>query len=317
MEEPARISRLADRIGLDISTTSRKVAELEAAGLVVRGRTTRATAGPRSSRPPRRATTWSAACGMRAAARSARCWPAGRIPTGPAWPTCSSGSWTTSTARVASVAEHPGRAARDEGLQPPPDHGDHERADAGHAPGRARPDDRGHGAPDHRRRPRRTEPPLVGRDRLPGRLDGDHAALRQVQRHLRPQAHVPVCDRGVPVRIGARRPLAEHDRADRVPRPPGHRRRWADDARDDDHRRRRPAPPARPLPGLHGRRVRARKRHRPAPRRLLRRPAVVAVGVLREPARRRRGAGRHEHRARPALHARWCTASTTPAPPCS
>ena len=63
MEEPARISRLADRIGLDISTTSRKVAELEAAGLVVRARTTPAMAGPRSSRPPRRATTWSAACG--------------------------------------------------------------------------------------------------------------------------------------------------------------------------------------------------------------------------------------------------------------
>jgi DNA-binding MarR family transcriptional regulator len=36
MDEPARISRLAERIGLDISTTSRKVAELEAAGLVVR-----------------------------------------------------------------------------------------------------------------------------------------------------------------------------------------------------------------------------------------------------------------------------------------
>jgi DNA-binding MarR family transcriptional regulator len=36
MREPARISQLADRIGLDISTTSRKVAELEAAGLVVR-----------------------------------------------------------------------------------------------------------------------------------------------------------------------------------------------------------------------------------------------------------------------------------------
>ncbi len=36
MEEPDRISRLADRIGLDISTTSRKVAELEAAGLVTR-----------------------------------------------------------------------------------------------------------------------------------------------------------------------------------------------------------------------------------------------------------------------------------------
>lgn len=36
MHEPARISQLAERIGLDVSTTSRKVAELEAAGLVVR-----------------------------------------------------------------------------------------------------------------------------------------------------------------------------------------------------------------------------------------------------------------------------------------
>ena len=36
MREPARISQLAERIGLDISPTSRKVAELEAAGLVVR-----------------------------------------------------------------------------------------------------------------------------------------------------------------------------------------------------------------------------------------------------------------------------------------
>ena len=36
MREPARISQLADRIGLDVSTTSRKVAELETAGLVVR-----------------------------------------------------------------------------------------------------------------------------------------------------------------------------------------------------------------------------------------------------------------------------------------
>jgi DNA-binding MarR family transcriptional regulator len=36
MREPARISQLAERIGLDVSTTSRKVAELEATGLVVR-----------------------------------------------------------------------------------------------------------------------------------------------------------------------------------------------------------------------------------------------------------------------------------------
>ena len=36
MQGPARISQLAERIDLDISTTSRKVAELEAAGLVAR-----------------------------------------------------------------------------------------------------------------------------------------------------------------------------------------------------------------------------------------------------------------------------------------
>lgn len=36
MDAPARVSQLADRIGLDVSTTSRKVAELEAAGLVER-----------------------------------------------------------------------------------------------------------------------------------------------------------------------------------------------------------------------------------------------------------------------------------------
>ena len=36
MQGPARISQLAERIDLDVSTTSRKVAELEAAGLVAR-----------------------------------------------------------------------------------------------------------------------------------------------------------------------------------------------------------------------------------------------------------------------------------------
>jgi DNA-binding MarR family transcriptional regulator len=36
MAEPARVSQLAERIDLDISTASRKVAELEAAGLVER-----------------------------------------------------------------------------------------------------------------------------------------------------------------------------------------------------------------------------------------------------------------------------------------
>jgi MarR family transcriptional regulator for hemolysin len=36
MQGPVRISQLAERIDLDVSTTSRKVAELEAAGLVAR-----------------------------------------------------------------------------------------------------------------------------------------------------------------------------------------------------------------------------------------------------------------------------------------
>ena len=36
VDGPARVSQLAERIDLDISTTSRKVAELEAAGLVAR-----------------------------------------------------------------------------------------------------------------------------------------------------------------------------------------------------------------------------------------------------------------------------------------
>ena len=43
------------------------------------------------------------------------------------------------------------------------------RADARHVPGRARPDDRLDRAADDRRRPRRPQPPLVGRDLVPAR----------------------------------------------------------------------------------------------------------------------------------------------------
>ncbi len=71
MEGPARISQLADRIGLDVSTTSRKVAELEAAGLVARtldpGDRRAALVSTTASAP----TPWSAACARPATAHSA------------------------------------------------------------------------------------------------------------------------------------------------------------------------------------------------------------------------------------------------------
>ena len=91
------------------------------------------------------------------------------------------------------------------------------------------------------------------------------------------------------LRAERRRPVA--GRADRLPRAAGSGRRRADDARDGDRRRPRPAARARPLPGLHPDGVRARQRGRAAARRRVRRPPVVALGLLREPADRRRRAG--------------------------
>ncbi len=51
----------------------------------------------------------------------------------------------------------------------------------------ARPDDRGDRAADDRRRPRRALAPVVGRDRVPARVDDHRPALREVRRPLRPQ----------------------------------------------------------------------------------------------------------------------------------
>ena len=77
-------------------------------------------------------------------------------------------------------------------------------------------------------------------------------------------------------------------RADRVPLRAGRRRRRPDGQRAGDHRRHRPAAPARPLHGPDRLRLRRRVGRRPAARRLLRRPDLLALGLLREPARRRR-----------------------------
>ena len=60
-------------------------------------------------------------------------------------------------------------------------------------------------------------------------------------------------------RLARLRAGADHVRPDRGPRPAGPRRRRADLARADDHRRRRGAEGARPLPGLFRQRLRDRR----------------------------------------------------------
>ena len=82
-----------------------------------------------------------------------------------------------------------------------------------------------------------------------------------------------------------------------LPRAAGPRRRRADDARDGDRRRHRLPARARPLPGLHPDGLRARQRRRPAARRPVRRPPLVALGLLRQPADRRRRADAHRDAA--------------------
>ena len=98
-----------------------------------------------------------------------------------------------------------------------------------------------------------------------------------------------------------------HDRADRVPGRPGPRRRRAACRRPGDRRRHRLAPRAWPLPGAFRRRLRRRQHHRPAPRRRLRRTALLALDLLHQHPDRGRRARR---RGRPRSRA-TCAASTT------
>ena len=106
-------------------------------------------------------------------------------------------------------------------------------------------------------------------------------------------------------------------RADRVPRAPGDRRRRPD--RDDDRRDRRPRPAARArqVPGLLRRRLRRLDRDRPAARRLLRRPPLLALDLLHQPAGRRRRARRDRGRVPRATRRTSATGSTISAPRCS
>ena len=112
-------------------------------------------------------------------------------------------------------------------------------------------------------------------------------AVRQARRPLRPQDRAPGRDRAVPDRLGALRPVPEHDRADRLPRPAGVGRRRADGHHDGGRRRHHRAPGPRQVPGLLRRGVRRRHGDRPAAGRLLRRQPVLALDLLRQPAARR------------------------------
>ena len=167
-----------------------------------------------------------------------------RIAGGETRPTRSPPTPAAVGARQARAGPRPERtlahATIESAAQPPPDPPRLQRADARHAARGARPDDRRDRAADDRRRPRRARPPLLGRHRLHPRLDDLDAALRQARRPLRAQAAVPVRDRRLPRRLRALRDLAEHGRADRLPRAAGARRRRADGRRARDHRRPRP-----------------------------------------------------------------------------
>ena len=91
---------------------------------------------------------------------------------------------------------------------------------------------------------------------------------------------------------------------DRVPRAAGPRRRRADGGHARGRRRHHPAARARQVPGLLRRRVRGRDGGRSAARRFLRRPSLVALDLLRQPAGRRDRADRDRgHLPRSGGHA--------------
>ena len=71
---------------------------------------------------------------------------------------------------------------------------------------------------------------------------------------------------------------------------------------------------ARPLPGLHPDGLRARQRRGPAARRPVRRPPLVALGLLRQPADRRARARGRQHDARADGRPAAARGSTTRAP---
>ena len=146
--------------------------------------------------------------------------------------------------------------------------------------------------PDDRRRAGRVRPHQLGRDGVPARADDRDAAVREARRSVRPQDRAPGRAGGVPDRLGPVRDRAEPARADRVPRGAGPRRRRPDGVGTGDDRRRRPAARPWPLPGHLRRGLRPLQRRRPADRRLLHDPSLVALDLLHQHPARDRGVRR-------------------------
>ena len=150
----------------------------------------------------------------------------------------------------------------------------------------------------------------MGGHRVPAGLDDHDADRREARRHVRAEARAPGGPGRLPRRLRALRAQPEHARADRLPGDPGARRRRADGQHAGRDRRRRLSARARPLLRADGRRVRRLDGGRPAGRRAVRRPPVVALDLLHQPADR----DRRVRRAQVVLHApprRSATRSTT------
>ena len=171
---------------------------------------------------------------------------------------------------------------------------------------RAQPDDRQRGAAAHhpdlpgdgRSGPARAHDVHAGAgrlhagDRLPDRSPGDQARLPRLGRAVHP-VH------------GALRARAHHGRADRLPRPPGDRRRDGDAARHGDHLPDGPAPRARRRDGDVRAAGAGRPDDRPGPGRLPGGRRRLAADLPARDAGRDRGrAVRHGDPPRDAAQAR-------------
>ena len=141
--------------------------------------------------------------------------------------------------------------------------------------------------------------PVLGGHRLSADRHRGDAALRQIVRHPRPARADADRHRHLRHRLDRLRAGAGHERADRRPRRAGARRRRADGAGADHHRRHRFAARARPLPGLYRRGVRHLLGRRAGARRLSHRASRLVADLLDQSAARPRRARHDLERAAP------------------
>ncbi len=137
----------------------------------------------------------------------------------------------------------------------------------------------------------------MGRDRLPPFVHGLDPALGKARRPVRAKVVLHRGDRHISRGLRIVRAQPFDVRAHRVPSRAGSRRRGTHHRCPGDRRRHRLAARTRPLHGALRSDVRSRDGARTAPRRLLRRLPVVAVGLLHQPTHRDRRPVRHDRPA--------------------